>query len=164
MNTQIFIKQVVSAYLNDIASRLSNQPDDQRANLLKQLESHIYEALDARCAGKEPTLADLESVFQEMDPPDSYGEVVVPYATPSTINSPDSPLGNIAISRLAISFCAIGWCIILLVALRTHYLEPKVALIGVVFEIFAVMLGIATWNTRLGKMATIGAAAVILVM
>lgn len=71
MTLSIEIRNRIRAYLDEVAENLEGRPEPVRRELLKQLESHICDAL--RQDGREnPTEADLEIVLSEMDPPDSY--------------------------------------------------------------------------------------------
>jgi hypothetical protein len=64
----------VRDFLDRVAAHLGPVPDDERRELLTDLESHIHEALETRLSGRKPTLEDLQAVLAEMDPPESYGE------------------------------------------------------------------------------------------
>lgn len=66
------IARRIGAYLDAVDACAGGRPADVRADLRRQLESHVCEALRRR-AGDAPTAADLEAVLAEMDPPDSYG-------------------------------------------------------------------------------------------
>lgn len=79
------IAQRMRAYLDEVGSHLADRPTALRADLLRQLESHLCEALRQR-GGDNPTPADLDAVLAEMDPPDSYR-----LPTPDTTG--DAPAG-----------------------------------------------------------------------
>ena len=67
------VRQRPRAYLDAVAWHAKHLSEEDRRDLLGNIESHIYEALEARIAG-EATVADLEAVLAEMDPPERYGE------------------------------------------------------------------------------------------
>ena len=64
----------IKIHLNQIRNHLGRLPADERQEILQAIESHIYDALEARSDGT-PTAALLDAIIAEMDPPDSYGEL-----------------------------------------------------------------------------------------
>jgi len=72
INEQVRAK--IKTYLNDVAVHLEGTPAQGRQDLLRQLEAHIHDALEARAGGREAEVPDLEAVLSEMDPPESYGQ------------------------------------------------------------------------------------------
>jgi hypothetical protein len=56
-----------------VAAHITGAPADEKEEILRNVESHIYEALNER-AGEHPTAADAEAVLAEMDPPESYAD------------------------------------------------------------------------------------------
>jgi hypothetical protein len=63
----------IQGYLDAVRANLGNRPEPVRAELLRQLESHICEALRKR-GGDTPSSADAEAVLAEMDAPEKYGK------------------------------------------------------------------------------------------
>lgn len=71
MTLSVEIRNRIRAYLDEVEENLEGRTEPVRKELLKQLESHICDAL--RQSGPDnPTEADLEIVLSEMDTPDSY--------------------------------------------------------------------------------------------
>ena len=71
MNQKKEIEERITRYLEMVAANIAGVPADEKEEILRNVESHIYEALSER-AGENPTIADVEAVLAEMDPPDSY--------------------------------------------------------------------------------------------
>lgn len=67
------VRSKVEAYIKEVAARSGSMPKAQQQELLRQLESHIYEALAAKVGERDAQVADVEAVLSEMDPPESYG-------------------------------------------------------------------------------------------
>lgn len=63
------IEKRIRQYLDEVARRLSGVSEKSRQETLQDLESHIHEAFQRRSGA---SLADLEAVLAEMDPPESY--------------------------------------------------------------------------------------------
>ncbi len=63
----------IREYLEAVRANLGARPDSVKAELLRQLESHICEALRKR-GGETPSVADVEAVLGEMDPPEAFGK------------------------------------------------------------------------------------------
>ena len=68
------VRAKVKTYLDDVAAHLGDMSEQERRGLLRQLESHVHEALQARAGDTEADVPDLEAVLSEMDPPESYGQ------------------------------------------------------------------------------------------
>jgi len=66
------IDQRMQAYLRQVERALSATLPEERADILQDLQAHIYEALKARTAA--PTVADVDAVLAEMPAPESYAE------------------------------------------------------------------------------------------
>ncbi len=64
------IQDSIKTYLWELASHLETTSRPARTEILRDVESHIYEALAAHTP--DPTLDDLSSVLAGMPPPDSY--------------------------------------------------------------------------------------------
>jgi len=65
------VKDGVNQYVWNVAAHLGNLPEAQRNEILQYVESHLYEALQAR-AGASPTVDDLHAVLAEMPEPKFY--------------------------------------------------------------------------------------------
>jgi hypothetical protein len=63
----------IKRYVWGVAAHLGHVTAEERAEILQEVESHLYEGLHARF-GETPTLADLEALLAEMPRPESYGE------------------------------------------------------------------------------------------
>ena len=64
------IQDGMKAYLWDVAAHLSALSREARTDILRDVESHIHEALSRR--GAEPTLEDWQAVLADMPEPASY--------------------------------------------------------------------------------------------
>ena len=73
MNNNPTITQGIADFLNRVGQHLGHKTDEEKMEILTDLESHIHEALSARAQGRQSTLEDLQAVLNEMDPPESYG-------------------------------------------------------------------------------------------
>ena len=67
------VRSGIRAYLDAVAFHVKHLSQEDRRDLLENIECHIHEALAARVAGKATT-ADLEAVLAEMDPPERYAD------------------------------------------------------------------------------------------
>lgn len=82
MNLSKEVTNQVNAHLDEVRKYLGKLPADERKEILQDIESHIYDAVESRGNG-EPTFELVEAVIAEMDPPDSYGELPdTPKSTP----------------------------------------------------------------------------------
>jgi hypothetical protein len=66
----------IAGYLEDISARLTNRSEEERTEILRNIEDHIQEALRQR-GGREPSMSDLDHVLKSMDAPDSYGPPIL---------------------------------------------------------------------------------------
>lgn len=66
------LQQRIDAYVKRVRSFIANKPAAAREEVINGLREHIHEALNR--AGPSPSLADLEKIIGEMDPPESYAE------------------------------------------------------------------------------------------
>lgn len=66
----------LDTHLDAIDQVLTDQGEDRsaRRTITDEVESHIREQLAQRTAPNAPTVADLEAVLAEMDPPEAYGQ------------------------------------------------------------------------------------------
>lgn len=62
----------IDRFLGRVEAHLADRSEEEREELLRDLESHLHDAL----AGRETaSRADVEAVIAEMDPPESYGDL-----------------------------------------------------------------------------------------
>lgn len=71
MTLSVEIRRRIREYLDEVEENLEGRTEPVRKELIKQLESHICDAL-LQSGRENPTEADLEIVLSEMDTPDSY--------------------------------------------------------------------------------------------
>lgn len=72
MNLSIELKTRIYNHIGTVQQHLGILEADEQREILESIETHIYDALETRSAG-EPTLALLDAIIAEMDPPESYG-------------------------------------------------------------------------------------------
>ena len=82
--------QEIKRYLEQVAAHLRGLPQDEKQDILENLERHIHDALSRRAEGR-PTLAELRAVLAEMDPPESYGRTDEDTAKPPPVARPIKP-------------------------------------------------------------------------
>lgn len=63
----------IREYLNAVAEQIRNRPAAARRELLRDLETHLHEAVRAR-GGEAPTPEQFEAVLAEMDPPEAFAD------------------------------------------------------------------------------------------
>ena len=103
----------ITRYLEMVAANIGGVPADEQEEILRNVESHIYEALNVR-AGENPTIADVEAVLAEMDPPESYAETDKHTAESAT----DVPVAGAKICKTAVVgalWIPFGFLVLLLV-------------------------------------------------
>lgn len=114
MNLPDPLAQRIRTYLDDVQRHLAGRPETVRADLRRQIESHICEALRQR-AGETPSLADLEAVLSEMDPPDSFAAAAAADQPPTPSAAPQNKRPTSTEIRwfiLACLFLALnGWAV-----------------------------------------------------
>jgi len=147
MNEHVRVK--VKAYLNNVAARLEGMPEQDRQELLRQIEAHIHDALEAKAGDKEAEVMDLETVLSEMDPPESYGQ------------SQNRSIYGLSQSKWALLISMGGLVLAgLLVVLsggRMAVWIPFFLFLGT--QIAAFVLGILSWRDTFGKAAVLTSAA-----
>ena len=67
-------RSLIDRFLGRVEAHLTDRTEDERDELINDLESHIHDTLARR---ESDTLADVEAVLAEMDPPESYGSIPV---------------------------------------------------------------------------------------
>jgi hypothetical protein len=168
VNLDTELQRKVQDFLDRVAAHLGAMPDDEKRELLADLESHIHEALEARLSGRTPTLQDLDAVLAEMDPPESYGEPVAADkpAVPGdqTATSARTGLGIVA---LCISLGSLVVAMLLatlayILALGTGGLLAWIPVfLFLAGQLTALVLGILSWSSPFGKAAVITSSALM---
>ena len=78
----------IDDYIKAVEANLTHKSPSVRRELLAGLRDHLAEALRHRANGGDPSPADIDTVFAEMDPPESFadrsgdGSIVPPPADP----------------------------------------------------------------------------------
>jgi len=65
------VDRAIADYLEKVAAQLGSVSPGEKDSILREIESHIYAALEKR--GGNATLQDVEAVLAEMAPPGTYG-------------------------------------------------------------------------------------------
>jgi hypothetical protein len=142
------VRAAVARYLLEVSTYLGSRTPKERRELLATLEDHIHEALSRR--SREPTLSDLAAVLAEMAPPESYAE-----APPDGL-PPAGAAGRKAVGlgpwALAI---ALGGIVLPIVVgtLGGRGAGAGAAFLLIVLELIALVFGIVSWRSPLGKAA-----------
>lgn len=147
MNEQVRAK--VKAYLNDVATHLEGMPEQDRRDLLRQLEAHIHDALQARAGDTEAEVLDLETVLSEMDPPESYGQ-------PQDRGIYGLSQGKWAL-LISIGGLVVAGLLVVLSGGRMAVWTPLLLFLGT--QVAAFVLGILSWRDPFGKAAVFTSAA-----
>ena len=146
----------VQSYLEEVAAHLERMPEREQQDLLRQLESHIHEALQARTGGKDAQASDVEAVLSEMDPPESYGTVR------------DGRLGGLRRGEwallISLGSLVVAGLLVLLAGGRMAAWIPFFLFLG--GQIAAFVIGIQSWRQSCGKAAvfTSGALSILAVL
>ena len=98
------IRSAIDDHLRRVASHLGNLDVVSRAEILRDVESHIEEAL-AEHAGSPPTRSDIQAVLAGMDPPESYAALGQP---PARGTSRLSAVAVLAVTVLAALLCVVA--------------------------------------------------------
>ena len=131
------IQEAIASYLAAVSRHLGDEPADERAEILRDLETHIHDALRRR-SGQSPTLADLQAVLAEMDPPESYGPGRP--TPPPSIPPPASARADGPKPRTTLG----PWALTML--------------------ILALVLGILSWRSPAGKVVVWGGAVILAIL
>ena len=148
------VTDTVADYVRAVESHLAGVSADEREEILRNVEAHIYDALESR-AGEAATADDLQAVLAEMDPPASYAD-----GHPL----PPAPMA-VADDRRSLAGWALGLMIggvvlpLLVIAIAMivgdgHTSDSVVAvavILGIALEMFALVLGLLSWRERVGK-------------
>lgn len=69
------VNEKIGGYLEAVRAHLGDTPEDERDEIVANLESHIRDAVKQRAQG-EPSQEDVAAVLAEMDPPDRYAQML----------------------------------------------------------------------------------------
>ena len=151
----------VQGFLHRVAEHLGAAPEDEKREILRDLESHIHEALRSRVSEREPTLADLQGVLAEMDPPESYGESAE-VERPASPASPGRRATGIAALCISLgSLVVAGLLFPLTGGGLVLWIPVFLFLAG---QIAALALGIVAWSCPFGKAAVITSGGLIVLL
>jgi len=156
MNSDEQVCVRVQSYLKEVAAHLEGMPEREQQDLLRQLESHIHEALQARTGGKDAQASDVEAVLLEMDPPESYGTVR------------DGRLGRLRRGEwallISLGSLVVAGLLVLLSGGRMAVWIPVFLFLG--SQVAAFVIGILSWRESCGKAAvfTSGALSILAVL
>jgi hypothetical protein len=137
------IRVKIQSYLKDVAAHLEGMPVGDQHELLRQLESHIHEALRARMGGMEADVSDVEAVLLTMDPPESYG-------TAREDRYGGMNRGKWALF-LSLGTLVVAGLLVLLTGGRMLVWIPSFLFLG--GQIAAFVMGILSWRESFGKAA-----------
>ena len=146
-------KKLINTYLKSVKKSIRNRSNGEKLELLRSMEEHIYGALDARFS-KSPTLAEVQSVLDEMDPPESF----------QTDDSSDSSSFDRKLGKWALIVLVSGISIPLLILLITELagvtrnITIIVIFLGIFMTVVALAIGIASRRSPAGKAAIIASA------
>jgi len=165
VNTETELQRRVQDFLDRVAAHLGPAPDDEKRELLSDLESHIHEALESRLSGRKAAPEDLQAVLAEMDPPESYGE---PAEGQRPAGSGKRTLGLtalcISLGSLLVAMLLAALVYILVSPRTSGLLEMMTWIPAFLFfagQITALVLGILSWSSPFGKAAVITSSALI---
>lgn len=148
-------RQTIQQYLDNVGRQLSSSPEDERAEILRDLESHIYEAIEARTAGREATSEDACAVLAEMDPPECYGR--------AADGNRGSGGNRWTMGKIALGI-SIGFLLLAVVTALIPGAGRGASILSLIFgQLVALVLGIIARRDPYGKAAAICSAALLLV-
>ena len=143
------VRQRVETYMKEAEAHLTGMSPPEVRETLKQIESHIYEALEVRTGGKSPQLADVEAVLGDMDPPECYGD--------------SGQVGTAPLLKgkwcllVSLGSLLVAGLLILMTGGRLSTWIPFFLFLG--GQIVAFVLGILAWRDPLGKAAVFASGA-----
>lgn len=153
------ITDAVAAYLGTVADHLGGIPPDEREEILRNVEAHVYDALESR-AGAAATAEDLQAVLAEMDPPASYAEGR-PLPPVPVMSAAPGERRSLAGWALAMMVGGIILPILVMVAVSFAKSPGDDAIIvlsgflAAVMQLTALGLAIASWRQRMAKVVVI---------
>ena len=125
------VQDRIKTYLWEVAAYLTTMSPTSRIEVLRDLESHLYEALNARNA--TPTVTDVDAVLSAMPAPASYGNEDT--LTPARTNANRLTWNELPGIFIAWSKIFIAWC-------RTISWESIVGILLLLFGIGLIFRGI----------------------
>ena len=162
------VRRHIEQYLETVAVHLRAAPGDESSEILRSLESHLYEALDRR-AGDAATVEDVDAILAEMDPPEPYARDPASRKDPGRPKRNGHPLGPWALALF------IGGLILPLVLAAFAVMlceDPSArgqvfqiaAILGVGLELLALVLGYLSRSDKRGKAAVVAISISFLVL
>lgn len=109
MNSDATISQAVGRFLNRVGEHLAHRRAEEKREILSDLESHIYEALQSRTQDRQPSLEDIQSVLAEMDPPETYTAILTPEHEE---RKPSTPLVTLSLLCAGLQILGLGLTIL----------------------------------------------------
>ena len=163
MKTTKDIEKDISRYLSKVQARIGDRSKEEQKELLQNIEDHIFESL-AQLDVEEPDKTDLESVLNEMDPPESYGN---PEKSGEKKHGLQALL-SMTIGQWALTMLVVGICLFLILFLVGLLASNNVPIrLGVIFGaipvISALVLGLFGWRETTGKIAVVGSIIAVLI-
>ena len=148
-------KKPLIKYLKSIKWNIQDKNHAEQQELLRSLEEHIYEALDAR-SSLSPTKGEVQSVIDEMETPESFQS----YVSKKIPTYTERQLGKWALI-LVMSGVIIPLLIIVIAGLSGIDLGNIAVLLGIFLVIVGLAVGIVGRRSPLGKAAIITSAILI---
>ncbi len=148
-------KKPIIKYLKSVKWNIRDKNRAEQQELLRSLEEHIYEALDARFS-ISPAKGEVQSVIDEMETPESFQS----NTSKKTPTYTDRQLGKWALI-LVISGVVIPLLIIVIAGLSGIDLGNIAILLGIFLVIVGLAVGIVGRRSPLGKAAIITSAIII---
>jgi len=108
-------RSLIDRFLGRVEAHLTDRPEEERDELIDDLEAHIHDALARR---ESDTLADVVAVLAEMDPPKSYGSIPT-----SGVRGP-KPKRSLEF-RWMVRFAIAGVAGILLISVLSELFHPE---------------------------------------
>ncbi len=109
MNLTPNLRRPIDRYLSSMSDALRTRPESERAELLRQMETHILDALRQR-AGDAPSEADIEAVLAGLDAPEYFA--AADPAAPAGAPAASGGRGGGRWFALALAFLVLnGWAV-----------------------------------------------------
>ena len=159
MNSDTTISQAVGRFLKRVGEHLANKGQEEKREILADLESHIYEALHSCSQGRQPTLEDLQAVLAEMDPPESYGQATERITDHKALGPANkTTLGIVALCISLGSLVAAGFLFLAIGHMLGYWIPYLLFYAG---QSSGLILGVLAWINPFGKAAVITSALLI---
>lgn len=153
----------------------------ERRSIVDEVEAQVREMLAERVGeGGEPTLADMDTVLVEVDPPEAYAGDEAGAGTERTLKASTSEVDASAAryGRISLRLCIGGLlCLLFVPALMAVYawattppngMRVSIALtwgvavlVFVICQVVAIPCGILGWRTPVGKAGTVTASVLL---